>query len=440
MPAAEGRHGTHGHAGADPGARPRRLAAFDAWNFRAYFVGQLLSTVGTWMHTFSLGWLVIELTGRSDQLGVAVALQFLPLLLFGAQAGVLADRVDNRKLLVATSVCGAVLGLALGLLTLAGQESIWWVYVFAGLFGVVSAVERPAMSAIIFQLVGGDRLTSAVSINGIINTAARLVGPSIAGVVIAVWSIAGCFLVNAASYAVVIAALLLLREDELVDRPRRPKGAGGLREGLRYVASEPDVRRPLVVMAVIGTLAYNFQTTIPSMVRFGFDRGAGSTAAVMSLSAIGSITAGLVVAGLRLHPRTSLALACIGLGVGMTVFGAAPSYPLFLIAGVPLGFLSSSFLTIDATVLQRSTDPAMQGRVMGLHQIAWFGSTPIGALLMGWLIEATSPRAPFFVGSVAALVSGLVVAGGFGVRRRPRGAQRVDSGAGAVGQGAAASS
>jgi hypothetical protein len=296
------------------------------------------------------------------------------------------------------------------------------------------------MSAIIFQLVGGDRLTSAVSINGIINTAARLVGPSVAGVVIALWSIAGCFLVNAVSYVVVIVVLVMLREDELVDRPRRAKGAGGLREGLRYVAAQPDVRRPLVVMAVVGTLAYNFQITIPAMVRFGFDRGAGSTAAVMSLSAIGSITAGLVVAGLSLHPRTSLALACLGLGAGMTVFGAVPSYPLFLLTGVPLGFLSSSFLTIDATVLQKSTDPAMQGRVMGLHQIAWFGSTPIGALGMGWLIEATSPRVPFFVGAAAALACGLAVAGDLGVRRRPPRAQRPASGAGAVGQGAAASS
>jgi MFS family permease len=417
--------------------RARRLAAFDAWNFRAYFAGQLLSSVGTWMQTFSLGWLVIELTGRSDKLGVAVALQFLPLLLFGAQAGVLADRVDNRRLLIATSAAGGLLALALGTLTLAGHGSIWWVYVFATLFGFVSAVERPAMSAIIFQLVGGERLTSAVSINGIINTAARLVGPSIAGVVIAVWSIAGCFFVNAASYVVVIAALTLLRTDELIDRPRRARGAGGLREGIRYVRSHPDVRRPLVVMAIVGTLAYNFQTTIPSMVKFGFDRGAGATAAVMSLSAIGSIAAGLVVAGLRLHPRTSLALSCIGLGVGMTAFGAAPTYLWFVAACIPLGFLSSSFLTIDATVLQQATDPAMQGRVMGLHQIAWFGSTPIGAILMGWIIETTSPRMPFFVGAATALACGVVVAAG----HRRTGVQAGEAGeAGAVGHGVATSS
>ena len=416
--------------------RPRRLAAFDHWNFRAYFVGQLLSSIGTWMQTFALGWLVIDLTERSGLLGVTVALQFLPLLLFGAQAGVLADRVDNRMLLVGTSLCGLVLGAGLGVLVWSGHATIWWIYLFAGAFGVVSAIERPAMQAILFQLVGPERLTSAVSINGIINTAARLVGPSIAAAIIALWSIAGCFFVNAVSYIVVIAALLALRIAELVDRPRRAKGAGGLREGFDYVRAHPDVARPLLVMAVVGTLAYNFQTTIPSMVRFGFDRGSASTAAVMSLSAIGSITAGLVVAGLRLNPRTSLALSCFGLAFGMVLFGAAPSYAFFVAACIPLGFLSSSFLTIDATVLQQATDPAMQGRVMGLHQIAWFGSTPIGALLMGWLIEVSSPRAPFFVGAASALVCGVLVV----ARGRGRATVVQTAGAGAVDQGTARSS
>ena len=256
--------------------RGRRFGAFDARNFRSYFVGQLVSTIGTWMQTFSQAWLVLELTGRSDRLGITVALQFLPLLVFGAQAGVLAHRIDNRKLLAATSACGGLLALGLGLLTSAGHVSIWWIYVFAGAFGCVSAVERPAMQAIVSQLVDADRLASAISINGIINTAARLIGPSIAGLIIATWDIAGCFYVNAASYLVVIAALVALRAREMIERPRRAKGAGGLREGLRYVRARPAILRPLLVMAVVGTLAYNFQTTIPSMVRFGFHRGAAA--------------------------------------------------------------------------------------------------------------------------------------------------------------------
>ena len=167
------------------------------------------------------------------------------------------------------------------------------------------------------------------------------------------------------------------------------------------------------------------------MVRFGFDRGSASTAAVMSLSAIGSITAGLVIAGLRLVPRTSLALSCAGLAVGMVMFGAAPNYGFFVAACIPLGFLSSSFLTVDATVLQQATDPAMQGRVMGLHQIAWFGSTPIGALMMGWVIEVSSPRVPFFIGAASAVACALAIL----VRREDH-----QVGAGAVDQGVATSS
>jgi MFS family permease len=363
------------------------------------------------MQTFAQAWLVLDLTGRADHLGITVSLQFLPLLLFGAHAGVLADRVDNRRLLIATSSGGALLALGLGVLTQAGDVSIWWIYVFAGVFGCVNAIERPAMAAIIYQLVGPERLPSAVGINGLINTGSRLVGSSIAGALIATWSIAGCFFVNAASYLVVIAALVLLREREMFTRPIRPRGSGGLREGLRYVRTHPDVLRPLVVMAVVGTLAYNFQITIPSMVRFGFDRGASATAAVMSISAIGSITGGLVVAGLRLEPRLSLGLSVLGLGVGLIAFGSAPSYGWFIAICLPLGFLSSAFLTVDTTVLQGATEAAMQGRVMGLHQIAWFGSTPIGALVMGWLSEAVSPRAPFFVGGASALACAVFVLG-----------------------------
>lgn len=411
--------------------RQNRFAAFESWNFRAYFLGQLVSTMGTWIQTFAQGWLILEITDSSGQLGITVALQFIPLLLFGAHAGVLADRIDNRRLLIATSLSGGLLALGLGLLTQTGNASIWVIDAFALAFGCVTAAERPAMQAIVFQLVGVDRLASAVGINGIINTAARLVGPSIAGVLIATAGIATCFFANAASYLVVIGALVALRARELVERPLGAKGSGGLRDGLRYVRSHPDVLRPLLVMAVVGTLAYNFQTTIPSMVKFGFGRGPGSVAAVMSISAIGSIAGGLVIAGLRLDPRRSLVVSLTGLAVGLLLFGAAPSYAWFVVACLPLGFVSSSFLTIDATVLQQATDPAMQGRVMSLHQIAWFGSTPIGALLMGWLIDVTSTRIPFFVGAASALACVAAIVG------RPR---RQLGGATPTGHGAAASS
>ena len=340
--------------------RQNRFAAFESWNFRSYFVGQIVSTSGTWMQTFAQVWLVLQITDSSGHLGVTVALQYIPLLLFGAHAGVLADRIDNRWLLIATSFAGGLLALGLGVITQTGNASTWVIDAFALAFGCVTALERPAMQAIVFQLVGAERLASAVGINGIINTAARLVGPSIAGLLIATAGIATCFFVNAASYLVVIGALLFLRKRDLVARPLRAKGAGGLREGLRYVRSNPDVSRPLVIMALVGTLAYNFQTTIPSMVKFGFGRGAGSVAAVMSISAIGSIAGGLVIAGLRLDPRRSLAVSLIGLAIGLALFGAAPNYAWFVAVCLPLGFVSSSFLTVNATVLQQATDPRLR--------------------------------------------------------------------------------
>jgi MFS family permease len=389
--------------------RRRRFEALEVWNFRAYVVGQLVSSIGTWMQTLGLAWLVLELTDRTDQLGVVVALQFLPLLVLGALGGVLVDRVDNRRLLVATSVASGALALTLGLVVAADRASMPVICAVALGFGLVGAVERPAMQAVLFQLVGPERLTSAIAINGTINTSARLVGPAVAGLAIATVGTAACFFVNAASYLVVIVALRLLRPDQLLPRPPVER-AGRLRDGLRYVADHPEVRRPLVVMAVMGTFAYNFQISLPAMVRFGFDRGAGSTGALLSVSALGSIVGGLGVVGIRGRPRHLLAGAVGAMGVTLALFALAPTYLVFLAVSVPMAMTSSSFLTIDTSLTQRATDASVQGRVMALHQIAWQGSTPIGAVITGWLIEATSPRAPFAVGSAAAFACAAAVA------------------------------
>jgi MFS family permease len=368
-----------------------------------YFTGQLLSTIGTWMQTLAQSWLVLELTDRSDRLGVMVALQFTPLLVLGALAGVLADRFENRRLLVITSAVSGLLAFALGLVVATDHVTIWWIYGFALAFGLVMAVERPTMQAIVFQLVGRDRLTSAIGINGTILTTGRLLGPGIAGLLIARFGLALCFFVNAASYLVVIAALLLLRADELVPRPQLTRARGQLVGGLRYARSQRDVLRPLVVMVVVGLVAYNFQTTMPSIVKFEFGRDAGSVGAVLSISAIGSVFGGLLMAGITPHPRRTLAIASGAFGVSLLGFATSPNYVWFVVASIPVGVASACFTAANTAVLQRATDPAMQGRMMSLHQIAWQGTTPIGALFMGWLIEATSPRVPFYLGGLSAI-------------------------------------
>jgi len=389
-----------------------RFAAFHHRTFRRYFVGQVISSVGSWLQSLAVTWLVLDLTGRSDRLGIAVALQFLPLLVLGVPAGVLADRVDNRRLLLATSLVSAVLALVFGLVVAPGDPSIWAIYGLTFLSGLVMAVERPAMQALLFQLVGRETLPSAVAANSTIISMSRLVGPALGGVMIASAGIAWCFFANAISYLVVAIALASIDRRQLVPRPAAARGGRSVRAAVAYVRHRPEVRRPLLVMVVVGLVVLNFQTTFPSIVKFGFDRGAGGVGTAMSVSAIGSILGGLYAAGLKSGSRRILAVALGAFSVVLLGVAVAPTYALFIILSIPLGFVSAAFQTIDAVAVQQATEASMQGRVMALHQMAWFGTTPVGALFMGWVIQTTSPRVPFALGAVATLACSLVVVGG----------------------------
>ena len=387
----------------------RRFAAFDNRNFRLYFIGQTISSIGSWLQALAVTWLVLEITNRPDRLGVAVALQFLPMLLLGAPAGVLADRFDNRRMLIATSATSGVLALAFGAVVAIGHLSIWWIYALTLMLGLVLAVERPAMQAILFQLVGPDLLPSAVAANSTINSVSRLIGPALAGALIATVGVSTCFFLNAASYLVVIGALVALRSSELVARPLIGRAKGKLREGFAYVRTHPDVSRPLLVMTVVGIVAYNFPTTFPSIVRFGFHRGAGAVGLAMSVSAIGSIIGGIYIAGVKPHPRRTLAIALAGFAAACGALSLAPGFWPFVAMSIPLGFASASFQSVNTIVVQQATEPSMQGRVMALHQMAWFGTTPIGALLVGLIIQMSSPRVPFALGGLAALLCSTAV-------------------------------
>jgi MFS family permease len=381
----------------------QRFAAFHHPNFRRYFIGQVISSVGTWLQTRAVTWLVLDLTDRSDRLGIAVALQFLPLLLLGAPAGVIADRIDNRRLLMATSSISAVLALAFGAAVSSENASLPVIYGLTFLSGLVLAVERPAAQALLFQLVGGPTLPSAVAANSTIMSVSRLVGPAVGGAMIAATGVASCFYANAVSYVVVLVALAAIDRATLVPRPLGARASGNLRASLTYVRHRPEVRRPLVVMAVVGLVALNFQTTFPSMVRFEFDFGAGAVGTAMSVSAIGSILGGLYAAGITPNPRRTLPVALIGFSTMLVILATAPNYTTFVILSIPLGFASAYFQSTDTVAVQQATEPGMQGRVMALHQMALYGSTPVGALVMGWIIQASSPRAPFVLGALAAV-------------------------------------
>ena len=392
-------------------SRPNRFAAFNNRNFRRYFIGQTISTIGSWTQSLAVIWLVLEITNRSDRLGLAMALQFLPMLILGAPAGVLADKFDNRRLLVVTSTLSGMLALAFGIVVATGHITIWWIYALTLMLGLVLAVERPAMQAILYQLVGVELLASAVATNSTINSVSRLIGPALAGGLIATVGVKTCFYINAATYLVVIAALIALRSSELTVRPLIGRTKGRLREGFVYVRANPNVARPLLVMTIVGTAAYNFQTTFPAMVRFGFHRGAGAVGTVMSVSAIGSIIGGIYIAGVNPHPRKTLTITLVGFGAALLALSITPGFWPFVGMTIVLGFASASFQSVNTVVLQQATEPSMQGRVMALHQMAWFGSTPIGSVLMGWVIQISSPRVPFALAGAAALMCAVAVIG-----------------------------
>jgi MFS family permease len=395
----------------DREATPGRFAAFGNRNFRLYFVGQTISSIGSWAQSLAVTWLVLELTDRSDQLGIALALQFVPMLVLGAPAGVLADRLNNRRVLLGTSATSGILALTFGIVVSTGHATIWWIYALTFALGLVLAVERPTMQAILFQLVGRDLLPNAVAANGTINSVSRLIGPALAGGLIATVGVTVGFYINAASYLIVIAALLALRSSELVARPMIGQTKGKLSEGFAYVRSHPEVARPLLVMSIVGAVALNFPTTFPSMVRFGFHRGAGSVGVAMSVSAIGSILGGIYIAGIKPDARRTLAIALTGFGAAIVALGVMPNYGTFVAMSIVLGFASASFQSVNTVVVQQATEPSMQGRVMALHQTALFGSTPIGALLMGWVIHVSSARIPFLLGGMAAVLCAAFVIG-----------------------------
>ncbi|MGE0881664.1 MAG: MFS transporter [Acidimicrobiia bacterium] len=376
-------------------------------NFRVYFIGQTISTIGTWMQMLAQAWLVLDLTGSGSSLGITAMLQTLPIALLIPYGGVIADRVDRRLLVATTSVLGAAQAIALGVLTATDHITVHWIWVFAVLLGVVGAFERPAMQAMLFDLAGPDDLTSAVGLNAMIMSTGRLIGPAVAGVVIAASGIAPCFLLNAATFVAMLVALVLVRTAEMHRTTRsiqRPK----LREGLAYVWSHPDLRHALAVMFVVGTFAYNFATTMPSMVRFVFHADAGTLGFAQSTNGFGATIGAYFVASRVKPTRQRFGVVAIVFGVAIAVAALAPNGWTFVALCMPLGAASALFSTTDQLVLQEGTDGEFQGRVMGLFSLAWLGTTPIGAVIVGWTIEHVSARAAMGLGAASALVCGIV--------------------------------
>ena len=372
-------------------------------NYRLWAGGALVSNIGTWMQRTGQDWIVlVRLTHHSaTAVGVVMGLQFGPQLLLLPLTGFAADHLDRRKLLLATQAAMGALALGLGLLTVSGRVQLWQVYAFAFLLGCVSALDAPARQTFVSELVGEADLSNAVALNSTSFNAARMIGPAIAGVLIAGVGTGWVFLINAASFAAVLVSLMLLRVDELHRGIRAAPARGSLAEGFRYVWKRPDLMAILLMLFLVGTFALNFPIFISTMSVTVFHAGASQYGLLTSILAIGTV-AGALLAARREKPGIGLMLVgVVVLAVGFALAAVMPDYGLFGLALVVLGVSAQTVTTSTISLVQLSTAPAMRGRVMAILLAIAMGGTPLGAPMVGWVADAFGPRWALGVGAAA---------------------------------------
>jgi MFS family permease len=386
-------------------------------NYRRYVAGQIVSLSGNWMQTVGELWLVLSLTGSALAVGVTTALQFTPMLLFGAFGGLLADRSDKRRLLMFTQAAMALPALALWALAATGAVEPWMIFGLVFVRGAVNAVDNPARQSFIVELVGSGRLVNAVGLNSALVNGSRALGPAIAGAIIATVGVAPCFLLNALTFAAMIAALRLMDPDELQRGEPAPRKSGQVRSALRYVRATPGLLIPLALMAVVGTLSFNFQTLLPLVARFSFHGGAGTYAALTTAMGVGAVAGALAASARRAVGPRLVTGASLAFGAVLLAAAAAPSLAVEIAALVVTGAASVSFSAAVNSTLQLEVRPSMRGRVMALFSVVFLGSTPVGGPLMGWIADAAGPRAGLLLGGIAALGAGAVARSAF--RRMP---------------------
>jgi MFS family permease len=381
----------------------RTFVALGIRNFRLYFTGQVVSVSGTWMQRVAQSWLVLELTGSGAAVGGVTAFQFLPILFLAPMGGLVADRMDKRKVMFVTQTLAGTIAATLGVLVLTDLVELWMVYGLALLLGLVGSFDNPVRSAFVMEMVGRSNLTNAIGLNSALVNTARVIGPAVGGVLIVTVGIGACFLINAASYSALITALLLMRTDENENPVPEPRRRGQLREAWRYIRSEPILRVPLVMMGVVGLLAYEFEVILPLFARFTFGGDADLFGTMFAAMGIGAVAGGLYTAtrGER-RPRTLIRMTYV-LGVAIGVAALMPVLWMALLALVFVGATTTTFLTFGSSVLQLHSIPEMRGRVLAVRAVAVLGARPIGAPIVGWIGEYFGPRYGLGIGAVAAI-------------------------------------
>ncbi|MEU9037693.1 MFS transporter [Streptomyces sp. NPDC048352] len=396
-----------------PGGSAGRQTMFSSLkirNYRLFATGQVVSNTGTWMQRIAQDWLVLSLTGSASAVGITIALQFLPMLLFGLYGGVLADRLPKRPLLITTQSAMGLTGVALAALTLAGHVQVWHVYLAAFLIGLVTVVDNPARQTFVSEMVGPAQLANAVSLNSANFQSARLVGPAIAGVLITAVGSGWAFLMNGLSFAAPIAGLLLMRTHELHSVTPQPRAKGQLREGLRYVAGRPELVWPIVLVGFIGTFGFNFPIWLSAFVDDVFHGDAGTYGLFNTLIAAGSL-AGALLAARRGQARLRLLVtAAVLFSALLLVTAFAPGFWLFAALLVPIGMFGLTVNVVANSSVQMATDPEMRGRVMALYMMVFTGGTPVGAPLVGWITDTYGARLGMASGGLLSLAAAVGVA------------------------------
>jgi MFS family permease len=375
-------------------------------NYRIYLAGSFVSNIGTWMQRVAQDWLVLELSGGSAlAVGITTGLQFLPFLLLSPYAGVIADRFNKRQILKITQSWLALCAAALGLLAVTGVATTEQVYLIAFAFGLGTAFDNPARQSFVSEVAGPDHLPNAIGLNSATFHAARIVGPALAGLVIAQVGSGWAILSNALSYLAFIVALLIMDSALLHTVPPRPRAKRQLREGLAYVRRSPDILLVLCVMFFVGTFGLNFQMTTALMAQQEFHRSAAAYGVLGTLLAVGSLAGALIAARRRARPSGRLVVGlAVVFGVVEIVTGLVPSYLAYAAILPLMGFVTLLTLTAANASIQLGVDPWLRGRVMALYIMVLMGGTPVGSPILGWLGETMGPRWTLIGGGAATVV------------------------------------
>ncbi|MEU6538073.1 MFS transporter [Streptomyces sp. NPDC047000] len=406
---------------ARPAAKSSMFSSLRTRNYRLFFIGQVVSNIGTWMQRIAQDWLVLSLTGSATAVGVTTALQFLPMLLFGLYGGVLVDRLPKRPTLLVTQTAMALTGLVLAALTLSGHVQVWHVYLAAFAAGLATVVDNPARQSFVAEMVGPAQLQNAVSLNSANFQSARLVGPAVAGLMITGVGTGWAFLFNGLSFVAPITGLLMMRARDLHAVRRAPRGKGQLREGLAYVAGRPELIWTIALVGFIGTFGFNFPVYLSAFADDVFHAGAGSYSLFNSLMAVGSLAGALLAARRGTSRMRVLIAGGVAFGVLETVAALTPQLWLFALVMMPIGMFGMTVNVTANSSVQMSTDPAMRGRVMALYMMVFMGGSPVGAPIAGWITDTYGVRAGLATGgvisAVAAVAIGLILTrvGGFRV-------------------------